>query len=246
MLKGLEIFAERFAAFSDSYIVIGGTACYLNLRDAGLEFRATKDIDIVLSIEALRPGFFTAFWDFVHEGRYEIRHRHDRKPVFYRFAKPDNPDFPAMLELFSRTPASMDFTPGDLLTPLPAGDDASSLSAILLDEEYYAFLHEGVVSLQGISAARPDYLIPLKAKAWLDLSERKARGEPVDSRNIAKHLKDIAALFSLLVPAATLSLPLNIEADLARFLDEASRSESAVQRIAAGMREYYSLKNKEA
>lgn len=45
-------------------------------------------------------------------------------------------------------------------------DDISSLSAILLDAAY---------------------LIPFKAKAWIDLSERKARGEHVDSRDIRKY-----------------------------------------------------------
>lgn len=61
MLKVLSLFAEHFSGYQGSYIVIGGTACYLNLQEQGLEFRATKDIDIVLLVEALSPTFLSLF-----------------------------------------------------------------------------------------------------------------------------------------------------------------------------------------
>ena len=69
MLKGLSLFAKRFASFSDSYIVIGGH-----------------------------------------------------------------------------------------IIPLPAGDEASSLSAILLDESHYSYLHGGSIIIQGIRVAKPESL----------------------------------------------------------------------------------------
>lgn len=40
--------------------------------------------------------------------------------------------------------------------------------------------------IDGISVLSAECLIPFKAKAWLDLTERKAKGEKVDSRNIKK------------------------------------------------------------
>jgi predicted nucleotidyltransferase len=61
MVKGLEIFRERFRNYSDRYVLIGGTACDLAMREAGLEFRATKDLDIVLCVEALDTAFVEAF-----------------------------------------------------------------------------------------------------------------------------------------------------------------------------------------
>ncbi len=57
MVRGLEIFQERFAACVDQYVLIGGTAASLTMEEAGLEFRATKDLDIVLHVEALTPAF---------------------------------------------------------------------------------------------------------------------------------------------------------------------------------------------
>lgn len=53
MVKGLELFKNHFRSYADRYILIGGTACDLAMREAGLDFRATKDLDIVLCVEAL-------------------------------------------------------------------------------------------------------------------------------------------------------------------------------------------------
>ena len=68
MVKGLELFRRHFAGFSDQYVLIGGTAATLTMEGAGLEFRATKDLDIVLHVEALTSAFGTAFWRFVDQG----------------------------------------------------------------------------------------------------------------------------------------------------------------------------------
>jgi len=62
MVKGLDVFQEHFAAHSNQFILIGGTAATLAMEQAGLDFRATKDLDIVLHIEALTPAFGTTFW----------------------------------------------------------------------------------------------------------------------------------------------------------------------------------------
>lgn len=48
MVKGLDIFRQHFAAVADQYVLIGGTAATLAMEEAGLDFRATKDLDIVL------------------------------------------------------------------------------------------------------------------------------------------------------------------------------------------------------
>lgn len=44
---------EWFRGYEEQYAIIGGTACDLLMMDEGLDFRATKDIDLVLIIEAL-------------------------------------------------------------------------------------------------------------------------------------------------------------------------------------------------
>ena len=57
MVRGLNIFQEWFAAYADQYVLIGGTTASLTMEEAGLAFRATKDLDIVLHVEALTPAF---------------------------------------------------------------------------------------------------------------------------------------------------------------------------------------------
>jgi len=72
---GLEPFRDRFEDFLDCYILIGGAASQLAMAEEGLEFRATKDLDIVLCIEALDARFVEAFWTLVRDGGYKWRKR---------------------------------------------------------------------------------------------------------------------------------------------------------------------------
>jgi len=57
MVRGLDVFREYFAGHADQFVLIGGTAATLAMEEAGLEFRATKDLAIVLQIEALNAAF---------------------------------------------------------------------------------------------------------------------------------------------------------------------------------------------
>lgn len=61
------------------------------------------------------------------------------------------------------------------------------------------------------------YLIPFKAKAWLDLTERKEQGEHVDSKNIRKHKNDVFRLSILLTPDTKVIPPSSIQRDLETF-----------------------------
>ena len=73
-----------------------------------------------------------------------------------------------MIELLSRRIDKITLPPDAVLTPIPIDDEISSLSAILLDDEYYEFLRTGVTVLEGIPVLSASHLIPFKAKAWLD------------------------------------------------------------------------------
>ncbi len=54
MVTGIESFKKQFEGMENQYTIIGGTACDLLMSEAGEDFRATKDIDIVLII-SLHP-----------------------------------------------------------------------------------------------------------------------------------------------------------------------------------------------
>jgi len=219
VVRGLGIFREHFANHAGQFVLIGGTAATLAMESAGLQFRATKDLDIVLHIEALDPTFGRAFWNFVERGGYEIRQASERgKPVLYRFQKPADTHFPAMLELFCRSPDGIQLAKGSHLTPIPIGDVVASLSAILLDDAYYAFIINGRREIDRLPWIGAEQLIPLKACAWLDLTARKANGETIDSKDIRKHANDAVRLSQLLTPDSRIVLETKIADDLNQFL----------------------------
>ncbi|ADL54421.1 nucleotidyl transferase AbiEii/AbiGii toxin family protein [Gallionella capsiferriformans] len=218
MIKGLDLFRHHFDDYTDRYVLIGGVAASLVMEEAGLDFRATKDIDLVLIVEAMDAEFGQHFWQFIQDGGYEIRERSGGKPQFYRFQKPTNPGFPVMLELFSRIPDGLLLSVDAHLTPIPIDEAVSSLSAILLDNDYYQFILAGVHVSDGIAWVREDRLIPLKANAWLDMSKRVAQGETIDSQKVRKHLHDVLRLSQVLAPGTRIDLPARVAEDLNQFL----------------------------
>ncbi len=219
MVKGLGLFREHFRNVADRYVLIGGTACDLVMSDVGLQFRATKDLDIVLCIEAVDSEFARTFWQFVKAGRYQIQETAEGKRRFYRFQKPSDESYPAMLELFSRVPDALSIAEGSPLTPIPINDEISSLSAILLDADYYGWIQAGRREIDGLPILGPEHLVPLKARAWLDLRARKESGEDVDSRSIRKHKNDVFRLFQVLDPEAKIEPPRRIVEDMRAFLE---------------------------
>jgi hypothetical protein len=218
LVAGLDVFGAHFSGYQDRYVFIGGAACYLAMAQAGLDFRATRDLDIVLCVETLDSAFVAAFWDFIHKGGYRCRERSTGKKEYYRFHKPGVIGYPHMLELFFRIPDSLSLPGTSHLTPIPVGKDLSSLSAILLDDDYYHFLLGGRREARGLSFVGPEHLLPLKAKAWLDLSKRKLQGEDIDNKALRKHKNDVFRLYSILNPAFGGKIPDTIKCDLREFL----------------------------
>lgn len=218
MARGVSHFAQFFAGDEAKYALIGGVPTVLLLEENGLVSRGTKDLDVVLCIEALTPDFGRKLWSYIEQGGYAIREQGPEPHRFYRFIKPTNSEFPQMLEFFAREPGFAPLADGAHLTPVPLGEAVASLSAILLDVDYYAFIHAHKRVLDGLSIVSEMCLIPLKARAWLDLSTRKAAGEPVDEDDIRKHRKDVIRLSQLLSGDAPTQLPGAIAADLDRFL----------------------------
>ena len=218
MVRGLDKFREQFRAHAGQYVLIGGAACDLLMEEAGLEFRATKDLDIVLCVETLDVSFVRSFWEFVRAGKYQVQQSATGERRYYRFLKPENDEYPFMLELFSRKPDMLDLAEGAHLTPIPVDDEISSLSAILMNEAYYAFLYSGKRTIEDIPIVGSEYLIPLKARAWLDLSGRKEAGEAIDAKSIAKHKNDVFRLYRVIDPAFKTNIPKDIRDDMGAFL----------------------------
>jgi hypothetical protein len=219
MVIGIDKFREYFKDFPGSYVIIGGTACDIIIGAAGLRPRATKDIDIILIIEALTPDFVRHFWTFIKDGNYEKREKSAEERKYYRFLNPATADFPYQIELFSRKPDIMDLEGEPHLTTIPVDDDLSSLSAILLNDIYYRFAIDHCIIEDDLNRANTEVLICLKAKAFLDMLARKDRGEKVQEKEIRKHKADVFRLVLFLTPETIFILPDIIKADLQLFVN---------------------------
>ncbi len=92
-----------------------------------------------------------------------------------------------------------------------------SLSAILLDSDYYDYLRDMVRPLDGLPVLNEAAIIPFKARAWLDLTRRRKGDERVDEKNIKKHRNDIARLLQLLPADEQFDLPPSIHDDMTEF-----------------------------
>lgn len=194
MVLGIDSFKERFKDYSDCYTIIGGAACDILLSEVNLSFRATKDIDMILIMEDSFPEFASVFWEYIKEGRYKCGWKNEERMHFYRFTEGKN-GFPAMIELFSRKPGyHLQIEEG--IIPIHIDDDTSSLSAILLNDDFYEFMMSGRKIVDGMGVLGQEYLIPFKMFAWLNLLDRKAAGEHVNEKDLKKHKYDVFQITS--------------------------------------------------
>ena len=194
-MVGLDKFKEAFAEFPENYVIIGATACDIAMSGTVVRPRATHDIDMIIVVENMTPEFGQRFWDFIKEAGYRPERRKSEvgeptKYELYRFVE-GKPDYPEMIELLSRHPDALGEPHGLVIEPLLIDGNISSLSAIILDDDFYNFTVANSTLTDGIRHASPVALIALKAKAYLNLLSDKARGLHVNTRNIKKHRSDV-------------------------------------------------------
>ena len=223
MVNGIESFVQKFSKYTDCYTIIGGAACDILMTEADTEFRATRDIDMILIMEARYREFVKVFWEYILEGGYRFGWKNSDTVHFFRFTEP-KAGYPYMIELFSREPDYIDHVPEGIV-PLHIDDDTSSLSAILLNDEYYQFMLEGRKTVSGVSVLDAEHLIPFKRYAWLNLKDRKARGEHVNERDLKKHKYDVFRLLQIVDRSITIETTGIISESIRKFLQEI-RSES--------------------
>ncbi|HLT41835.1 MAG TPA: hypothetical protein VKZ95_03945 [Sphingobacteriaceae bacterium] len=188
------------------------------MEESGLKARSTKDIDIILVVEAISSDFIQAFWRFVKDGNYNRKEVSDDERQYYRFMDPEFIDFPYQLELFSRNPNIIDRDADTHLRPIPVNDDLSSLSAILMDDGMYEFIMKHSEVVENIHRAKTEALIVLKAKAYLEISARIEQGVKEDSKNLKKHKNDVFKLAMLLTSEDRFELPESIKEVVVEFL----------------------------
>jgi hypothetical protein len=172
----------------------------------------------VICVEVVDAAFATRFQEFLDAGGYEKRLTAEGERKFYRFDKPADPAFPSMIELFARPGAALEMPGEQRYARLKVEEAVANLSALLLDRDYYQALLNHRRTIDGVTILTEDLLIPFKAKAFLDLSERKAAGERIDRNDVRKHRNDVFRLLQLMPAERRVELPDTIRADLEQFI----------------------------
>lgn len=103
-----------------------------------------------------------------------------------------------MLEILSTNSIELKSPTGQNIGRLTVEEEVVSLSAMLLNDDYYNFIHENKLDIDGLSTVNVSCLIPLKIRAWLDLSEKKKENPNIRSSSVNKHKNDVLRLEQLL------------------------------------------------
>lgn len=229
MVVGMELFRDKLKGFEGCYTVIGGAACDILMSEADIDFRLTKDIDMILILEDKKAEFAKTFWEFIKEGEYKCGWKNSDEMHFYRFTEPKS-GYPVMIELFSRKPGyHLDVEEG--IVPIHIDDDTSSLSAILLNDDFYNFMLEGRKIVAGVSVLAENYIIPFKMYAWLDLKRRKEDGEHVNERDYKKHKNDVFRLLQITNPDEKVSVSGLVRESVENFLGEIEKEQIRVEQL---------------
>ena len=220
IVSGIQQFERAFAPFSDSFIVIGGSACRAVLSDGPIQPRRTRDIDMVLVLKNVGKDFISAFWMFIKEGGYKFASRKNAegevKYVFYSFVGGSD-GYPSQIEILSK-PVEGIGQPADFhIEYIEIDEDYSHLSAIILNPDYYAYLTTHYVVREGIRYASPDSLICLKTLAYMNLSAERAAGKQVNSDDLKKHRRDVMMAVASLDPTEVFEVSAHIKEVLISF-----------------------------
>ena len=101
------MFRKAMTPYKENFVIIGGTACDIQLTGTAMRPRVTDDIDIIVVVERLTQEFVNAFWQFIHDGNYQVGKRINEGGTtvyaLYRFTLQDEDlDYPPKIELLSR------------------------------------------------------------------------------------------------------------------------------------------------
>jgi len=238
-MTGIDKIREYLGDYNANYIIIGGTACNLNLEDADLPGRATKDIDMIVVCEAISTDYVRQFRAFIKAGGYkacQINSTDGRKRGYYRFIEPTDSSFPAYIELFSKIPDGISLPEDAHIVHIYSDEEyLSGFSAILMNDDYYHYAVRNSRKIKGVQALDKNALIVLKAKAYLNNQKRKDDGFHVHQGDIDKHKKDIYRLSFLFSGEERYDLSDSIRADLTEFLDKLQTDSISTKAIAKSM-----------
>jgi len=233
--QGLERFIIEFKEFKEAFVIIGGLASSLNMARFNLDFRTTKDFDLVVLIKNGNEAFFLALRSFLVEGGYSI----GKKGIYYRFTEPKDKSYPYMIEILSRTDLAVKDSEKFRIS---IDEDVYSLSVIMLDEDIYDLILHHRIEVMGVCIADPYALIAMKVRAWRDLSNKKNRGDIINSEDINKHRKDVIRLSQIIDETTLIDLGDQLKEDIHFYLESCDLDNHSFHQLAPNLESFERLK----
>ena len=188
---GLSHFQDYCKDFGEHYVVVGGFATIM-LLDRELEGhgKATFDIDLVLlttnSVEMSKK-----IKEYVIEGEYTIQKGDKDQYHYYRFVEPKKVNFAKEIELFASNENDLNLDESQRIIPIDPEEGLYSLSAIMLDPEYFDMIKNNVEKDLRAPCTNTQATIMLKMSAFNDLKKG-------GNKKWRKHRSDILKLSLLL------------------------------------------------
>ena len=229
MVDGLDKLVTAFAGLEHEYAIIGGCACDLILAADGIKFRNTRDVDMIICISSESETFIKAFQGLLKDGEYKVWYDKEKNKHFFRFVNDHNRSYPVMIELFSKNPMVGESIISHLVKISLKDEPIYSLSAILLDDDYFRLVENNLTMYQGISVPIAEVLMLLKMKAYLNLKESREQGKEIASDDIRKHRNDVMRLLAVAKTNSKLAVSDNVFRDVELFLSDLNIDENRLR-----------------
>jgi len=190
-LAGLSHFEEHFREFKDQYVIVGGFATLMLLdRELPNHGKATHDIDLVL-LTTSSIEMADRIKIYIKEGGYTIQKGQQDRYQYYRFVEPQVEGYAKEIELFAAEEYGIELDEGQRIIPIDPEEGLYSLSAIMLDTEYFDMIKHNIEEIDGIPYSNTLATMLLKMSAVYDLYHRS-------DDKWKKHRRDILKLALLL------------------------------------------------
>jgi len=191
-MAGLSHFEAHFRELKDQYVIVGGFATLILLdRELHNHGKATHDIDLVL-LTSTSVEMAAKIKTYIKEGGYTIQKGQQDRYQYYRFAEPKSEGYPKEIELFASEEYGIVLEEGQRIIPIDPEEGLYSLSAIMLDREYFDMIKSNIEEIEGVPYSNTLATMLLKMSAVYDLHHR-------GDDKWKKHRRDILKLTLLLI-----------------------------------------------
>ena len=214
-LAGLSHFEAHFRELKDQYVIVGGFATLMLLREIPNHGKATHDIDLVL-LTTTSAEMTAKIKTYIKEGAYTIQKGQQDRYQYYRFVNPQVEGYAKEIELFAAEEYGIELDEGQCIIPIDPEEGLYSLSAIMLDREYFDMIKSNIEEIEGIPYSNTLATMLLKMSAVYDLYHK-------GDDKWKKHRRDILKLTLLLTGEERLVLTGRMIGDVTFFKAEVEK-----------------------